>query len=312
MTTLSRRILIQNVMLGALAAETTISSAEPSFPIIDTHQHLWDFKKFTPPWVGSEPVLNHVFAMKEYMTATQGLNVVKTIYMEVDVAEKDQILEAETVEEMCRQGGTPMVGAVIAGRPNSPDFKDYIKRFQNSQYIKGVRQVLQVPTAHKGLCLETEFINSVRLLGDLGMTFDICIRPSELQDGIKLADACKGTRIILDHCGNASARDPHFDQWKDDISAFGQRDNVVCKVSGIIKTIPKGSNPTTELRPIVNHVIKSFGTGKVMFGGDWPVCNLTSSYKGWVTTLTEILEDHPESVRRKLWHDNALDFYRLS
>ncbi len=309
---ISRRALLQSGALGVLAVgATSKANAAPALPIIDTHQHLWDFKKFRPPWVNDEPKLNHPFAMPEYLAATKGLNVVKTIYMEVDVAEKDQNLEADTVAEMCQRGNTPLVAAVISGRPNSPHFKEYVRRFKGSPYIKGVRQVLQVPTAPKGLCLQPEFIKSVQLLGELGLTFDICIRPTELSDGIKLADACPHTRFILDHCGNATARNPHHDQWKRDMAEFSQRKNVVCKVSGIIKTVPAGANPTQELRPIILHVIQSFGADRVMFGGDWPVCNLGSTFKGWVGSLKEIVHDQPIANQRKLFHDNAAHFYGL-
>ena len=86
---------------------------------------------------------------------------------------------------------------------------------------------------------------------------------------------------------------------------------MICKVSGIIKTVKPGANPVTALKPIVLHVVKAFGSDRVMFGGDWPVCNLTSSFRGWVQTLNEILKDSSEADPKKLFHDNAVGFYGL-
>jgi predicted TIM-barrel fold metal-dependent hydrolase len=306
--------LLTGSALATAAAESADRPAPPSsvMPIVDTHQHLWDFRKFRPPWLKGEPKLNHSTTMADYYRATAGLHVVKTVYMEVDVDPKQQLEEAEWVTEVCRRHNTPMAAGVISCRPALPTFGNYARRFKGSPYIKGMRQVLQVPDAPKGLCLQPQYVKNIRLLGELGLTFDICIRPEELSDGIKLADLCPDTRFILDHCGNASARNPHQAQWERDMAEFGQRQNVVCKVSGIIKTVHPDWNAGKELEKIVLHVIDSFGVQKVMFGGDWPVCNNTSSFRGWVETLRWILRHHPEDEQRQIFHDNAVEFYGLA
>ena len=297
------------------AADAASGQSKPALttiPIVDTHQHLWDFRKFRPPWLKGEPKLNHSATMKDYYKATAGLNVVRTVYMEVDVDPKQQMEEAEWVLSECRKHASPLVAGVVSCRPALPGFEDYVRHFKGSPYIKGVRQVLQVPEAPRGLCLQPEYVKNIQLLGELGMTFDICIRPEELSDGYKLVDLCPGTRFILDHCGNASARNPNQAQWERDMAEFGQRKNAVCKVSGIIKTVKPGWEARKELEPIVQHVIKSFGNDRVMFGGDWPVCNLTSSFRGWVETLRWIVRDLSPEDQRKLFHDNAMRFYGLT
>ena len=296
---------------AALVADETASAASV-IPIIDTHQHLWDFKKFRPPWLAGEPKLNHSTTMADYYRATAGLNVVKTVYMEVDVAVKQQLEEALWVQEVCKGHNTPMAGGVVSCRPALPGFEKYARRFKGNPYIKGMRQVLQVPEAEKGLCVSPRFIESMNLLGELGLSFDICIRPQELSDGIQMADLCPDTRFILDHCGNATAHNPHHKQWAEDIAEFGKRKNVVCKISGIIKTVKPGANAAEELEPIVKHCIHSFGINRVMFGGDWPVCNNTSSFAGWVKALKWIVRDMSPQDQKKLFHDNAAAYYGLN
>jgi L-fuconolactonase len=80
--------------------------------------------------------------MADYREATAGLGVVRSVYMEVDVAPAQQVAEAEWVLDVCERGGTPMVGAVISGRPASDGFKAYLARFRDRRPIKGLRQVL--------------------------------------------------------------------------------------------------------------------------------------------------------------------------
>ena len=96
------------------------------------------------------------------------------------------------------------------------------------------------------------------------------------------------------------------------MTALGKRKNIVCKVSGIIKTVHSDWSPEKELSHIVKYVCDSFGMDRVMFGGDWPVCNFTFDFKTWVETLHAILHDASEADKKKLFHDNAVKFYGLS
>jgi L-fuconolactonase len=86
---------------------------------------------------------------------------------------------------------------------------------------------------------------------------------------------------------------------------------VVGKVSGIIASAPPGWT-VDDLAPIVNHTLEVFGPDRVMFGGDWPVCTLGASYKQWYDALVQIVSNRPDIEKRKLFHDNAVEHYRLT
>ena len=101
------------------------------------------------------------------------------------------------------------------------------------------------------------------------------------------------------------------DQWKRDIEALGQQENVVCKISGVIARLPEGKDAAECLADTVNHCLDSFATDKVVFGSDWPVCTLGATYRLWVEALNAIIADRSEEVGRKLLHDNAIAFYGL-
>ena len=112
--------------------------------IVDTHQHLWDLSKFTLAWHASEECrpLARNFLLKDYAEATEGLDVVKTIYMEVDVPARQQAAEANYVIDLCEQTDNHVVAAVISGRPGTNLFEPYVRRFAKSPHIKGVRDIL--------------------------------------------------------------------------------------------------------------------------------------------------------------------------
>jgi predicted TIM-barrel fold metal-dependent hydrolase len=280
-------------------------------PIVDTHQHLWDLNKFRLPWIKAGSPLAKSFVMDDYRKTTAGLNVVKAVYMEVDVDPTQQTAEAEYITDICKRGDSPTVAAVISGRPASDGFKKYITQFKDNRYIKGVRQVLHGEGTPAGYCLNEQFIKSVRLLGELGMSFDLCLRSGELLDGAKLIDACPDTRFILDHCGNANVQAKGRSQWQRDIAVVAKRTQVVCKISGIVASAKSGAWTADDLAPIINHTLEVFGPERVMFGGDWPVCTLAASYKQWVEALKSIVRSRSTQEQRKLFHDNAVRFYGL-
>jgi predicted TIM-barrel fold metal-dependent hydrolase len=294
-----------------MLAMAEAKAMDDAIPIIDTHQHLWDLKQFHLPWVKEGAPLADNFLMSDYFAAARGLNVVKTIYMEVDLDPKQQQEEAEFVIETCKRADNPMVAGVISGRPATDGFAKYIGQFKNSAYIKGVRQVLHNADIPAGTCLDQKFIWSIRLLGDFNLSFDLCMRPGELLDAAKLIDACPDTRFILDHCGNAKVPEKDRTQWKKGLDAVAKRKNVVCKVSGIVASAEKGKWTADDLAPIVNYTLDAFGPDRVMFGGDWPVCTLGATYKEWVTALKAIVNERKREEQVKLFHDNAVRVYGL-
>ncbi|MBS0264294.1 MAG: amidohydrolase family protein [Planctomycetes bacterium] len=300
--------------LSANQKDSAVKSQD-DLPIVDTHEHLWDLTKFNLPWTQDLPELKKSFVTKDYLAATAGLNVVKSVYMEVDVEPTQQVQEADYVIDLCQRNDNPMVGAVISGRPATEEFRAYILKYKDSPYIKGVRQVLHGPSNQAGFCLDRQFVKSVQLLGELGMSFDLCLRSGELADGEKLVAQCPRTRFIVDHCGNmdVTVTDKKLRQvWMDGMKALAQHDNVVCKISGIIVTAKKDWK-AADLEPNMRFSMETFGPDRRMFAGDWPVCTLRASYQQWVNALKEIVRGMNMSLadQKKLFHDNAVKFYGL-
>lgn len=316
--------------LGVATSLTSCTAHGPRDPdqlaIVDTHQHLWDLSKFNPPWLSGAPeVLAKSYVTKDYVEASAKLNVVKAVYMEVDVNPDRQIDEAEHVIDLAKSADNPTVAAVISGRPASNEFRDYIGRYRDNPYVKGVRQVIHVESAKRGLCLENQFVRSAQFLGEIGKSFDLCMRPRELADGVELARQCPDTLFIVDHCGNADPKaflpvgsrggeEPwhEVDQWKRDMSAFAALDNVVCKISGIVARAPRNDWSAADLAPIIDYCLDEFGPDRVVFGSDWPVCKLTASYSDWVTALLEIISKRSYQDQVKLLSANAIRLYGLT
>jgi L-fuconolactonase len=309
--------------IAAVTAATPASEDKPQ-PIIDTHQHLWDLDRQRVPWLEKgKGVLGQSHTITDYVATTRPWNVVKAIYMEIDVAPDDHMDEVALVTEICRSGKYPTVAAVFGGRPGNPTFAEYIRPLAKNPYVRGIRQVLHGATP-RGYCLEDTFVASMKLLGELGLSFDICVRPNELPDAVELVRRCPETRFIIDHCGNADPKaflpaarrgdaapshDP--DLWRRAMAELAQAPNTVCKISGVVAQVPKPTWTPDDLAPVINHCLDSFGPDRVVFGSDWPVCRTGAELGEWIAALKQIVAQRPAVQQRKLFHDNAQAFYRV-
>src|SRR5829696_7159320 len=136
------------------SAAQAAREARGMVPIIDTHQHLWDLARFRLPWLKGSAPLARSFLMEDYLEAAEGLGIVKSVYMEVDVEPAQQRAEADYVIDLCRRRVGPLAGAVISGRPASDGFRDEITRYAGEPAIKGLRQVLHGAGTPPGYCLD--------------------------------------------------------------------------------------------------------------------------------------------------------------
>ena len=318
-----RKFLFTSAMF--VSGCTNIVRTEPNHPennlsIVDTHQHLWNLSKLRLPWLKPGGELTRDYTLADYKQATEGLGITKAIYMEVAVTNQQKLKEAEHIIKVCQDKTNPTCAAVIGGLILENSFKNYILKFKNNPYIKGIRHGLNNSRKLK----ENQLIQNLRLLGSLNMSFDLLVPPRLIGQAAKLVEQCGDTRFILDHCGNADplafdsnldwGRKPQHDadQWKADIETLAKQKNVICKISGIIARVHKGKTTAEVLSPIVTHCLDTFGPDRVVYGSDWPVCTRGAPLRVWTNTLHEIVRKRPFEEKQKLFYKNAHDFYTLS
>jgi L-fuconolactonase len=322
---MDRRKFLYSSSIAAVASLTNASilsakklKSDELIPIIDTHQHLWDIERFKIGW--SKPPLPRNFNMQDYLEATKGLNVVKSVYMEVAVPPDKRHEEALYAIEVCKDKSNPTVAAVISVDPNRTDFKEYMSEFIRSPFIKGIRYFFKSGEE----IIDDQVVKNITSLGEMGMSFDLVVPPKWLPQAIKLVRFCPRTRFIVDHCGNADPKaffkpgrelpkPPEHDAetWKTDMKEIASEKNVVCKISGIVSHVPDYKLTADDLSPIINHCLDIFGPDRVMFAGDWPVCLKNMPLADWIKILKVVVAEGSYDNQKKLFHDNAAKFYKI-
>jgi predicted TIM-barrel fold metal-dependent hydrolase len=278
--------------------------------IVDTHQHLWDLDLFRYSWLQGFPTLNRPFRMSDYLQASQGLEIEKTIHVECDVDEQYMLDETRHILHLAEQMDNPLEGVVACGRPESKDFKAYLDKIFGHPKLKGIRRVLH--TQADDLAGGQTFIENVGGLASYGFSFDICVLARQLPVAINLISKCPDVTFILDHCGVPQVREKVLEPWCSEIRELAKFPRLVCKISGLVAYADPTKWTADDLRPYIEHVIECFGWDRVLFGSDWPVCTLSASYQQWVSALRSITKQAGEANRNKLFHDNAIRVYGLA
>jgi L-fuconolactonase len=295
----------------ALLRERSEQDMTEILPIVDAHVHLWNLAQFTLPWLADVPDLRRSFGLSDYREQTRDLPIAAMVYVEVGVEPQEALREARYITKLAQEEAR--LQAIVAAAPveQGSVIRDYLAELLAiSPLIKGVRRNIQDETT-PDFCLQPNFVAGVREVGASGLSFDLCIKAWQLPAVTELARLCPDTIFILDHLGKPDIKQHQLDPWQAHLHAIAALSNVACKVSGIVTEADHVGWQSIDLEPFIAVALAAFGEERVLFGSDWPVALLASSYTRWHTTLRELTAHLPLSTRRKLWAKNARHFYRI-
>jgi L-fuconolactonase len=280
------------------------------FPIVDAHVHFWDPAKLDYPWLASVPALRRPFLPEDYSAATWTANVGKWVFVECGCAPSQSVDEAQWISEIATRE-TRLQGIVAqASLERGARVEGELATLARNPLVKGVRRNLQSET-DVNFCLQPDFITGVRALAKNNFTFDLCILPRHLQAATQLVARCPEVFFILDHGAKPAIRDQQLDPWRKHLGELAELPNVSCKISGLVTEADPARCGAPDLQPYVAHALHCFGFDRVLFGGDWPVCQLATTYENWLASLKAILADEAESNLKKLFQTNAERIYRV-
>jgi L-fuconolactonase len=283
----------------------------PAIPIIDAHVHLWDPDRVMIPWLANVPAINARRELADYQRETQGIDIQGLVYLQVEVAPPYALLEARDLVRLAR--ANPIIKGVVPWAPL--EFGDKVRYFLEElrslgPEIKGVRRIVQDEPDPK-FCLQPDFVQGTKALGEFGLSADICCNFRQLGASVELVQRCPDTKFILDHIAKPNIRGGAIDPWAAQMKDLAALPNVVCKISGVVTEARHDAWTIDDVAPYVRHALDCFGEDRVVFGSDWPVVTLASTYARWVETLDNLTADWSDTARAKLWRDNAIRFYRL-
>lgn len=297
-------------------------------PIIDPHCHLWDLGMDRHPWLrpagGAIQALGDLDAIRknylpdDYLRDAANQNVVASVHIEAawDRAD-DPLAEIEWLETLDKSSGVAVryIGFADLAAPGAGaalDRQSQVKR------CVGVRQMLSWhPTdpakcfaPRPGIADEAEFRRGVALLARHDQLLEFMLYPYQAEEVARLARDFPNQTFIVNHCGSPIDRDREgMTRWRDGLKLLGSAPNVQIKISALTAYDPA---PTPEsLREVALHCIDCFGVDRSMFGSDFPVGRLWTTFDAIFDGFKAIVRDFTEAEQSALFHDNARRLYRI-
>lgn len=283
----------------------------PYFPIIDTHLHVWDPTAMPYDWVDGDPFLNRPFGLDDYNQATDYVEVEKMVFLQCEVNPSHYEQEAAWVTQLAAQD--PRIQGIVPWAPiekGQAVRADVERLIQNNPLVKGVRRIIQFED-DINFCLDPNFIDGVRTLAGLNMSFDICLIHYQLENAVEMVRQCPDVSFILDHIGKPAIKDKQIEPWLTNLRNLAALPNTVCKVSGMTTEADWDNWTKEDLKPYFDHVVETFTPDRIIYGGDWPVSAQATKYTRWVETVDWATDQLSPTEKRKLFRDNAIAFYRL-
>jgi L-fuconolactonase len=292
--------------------------------LIDSHQHYWDVTNTFPaddlPWAlgalrygwkeAGLDLLNRTFLPADLEPEMRVHGVQHTILANAlhSRAETRWMLGlAETHESVAG-----VIGWVNLAQPVERVRLD-IASIQETKLV-AVRHILQFEPDQEWV-LREDVIEGLRAVATMGLAYDLLINPAQLSLVPRLSDLIPELRMVIDHVAKPNIKNGAIQPWAAGIKAAAENSQVYCKLSGMVTEADLQTWKSKDLLPFVDVALEAFGTDRVMFGSDWPVCTLAAEYvdvyRALSVNLNEILGTVPESITNAIFHDNAARFYGL-
>ncbi len=278
-------------------------------PIVDSHVHFWDPGQLTYPWLTDLPPLNRAFLPGQLAEAATAVALQKIVFVQADCVPEDGIAEVAWVTHLAQT--EPHLQGIVAFAPveQGAAIAAYLEKLNAFPLVKGVRRLIQAEAT--GFARQPQFIQGVQQLASLGLSFDLCLVHTQMDEVIELVDQCPEVAFVLDHFGKPAIAEQLLEPWATQLHTLARFPHVWCKLSGLVTEADHDNWTVADLRPYLDVALAAFGPQRLMFGGDWPVSTLAASYQQWVETVDTLLADLSEAERRQIFFENAQTFYRL-
>lgn len=275
---------------------------------IDAHQHYWKLSRGDYGWLTPDMgVLYRDYLPADLKPSLKQHRIDRTVLVQAapTVAETDFMLSLAAADET--------IGGVVGWLDMAdPAFPALFEEYRQKPAFVGMRPMLH-DLADDGWVSQPVVIEHLRLFAEHDFPFDFLVRPQHLPHVLDVLEKVPNLRAVIDHIAKPLIKDQVFTPWDAQIRAVAQHESVYCKLSGMVTEADHANWTSDDLKPYVDHVVSCFGVDRVMFGSDWPVSLLASSYDSVIGALEETLASGlDETSKAQVFGGNAARFYGIA
>ena len=232
-----------------------------------------------------------------------GIDGVVSVQARQTLAETEWLLNLAGLHDFIRGvvGWVPLI---------DPRVQEHLEAFAPRKKLKAVRHVLQ-DEPDDNYMLRDDFNHGIRLLKDANLRYDILIYQHQLPQAIELVDRHPNQTFILDHVAKPKIREQEMSPWREYMIDLARRPNVYCKISGMVTEADHHAWTQQQLVPYMETALEAFGSRRLMFGSDWPVCLLACGYRRWREIVGEFASKLTPHEQDRLFGETAIEAYGL-
>lgn len=274
--------------------------------IIDSHQHFWKYSPDEFPWIDeSMEKIQRDFLpddLAEIFTET-GVDGSTAVQARQTIEETSWLLELSAEYEFIK--------GVVGWVPLTEiELSKYLERFSLSGKLKGVRHVVHDEPDDQFI-LRDDFNLGITQLQQYELVYDILIFEKHLPQTLQFVDRHPNQLFVLDHIGKPRIQEGLKTPWRKNLRKLAERDNVYCKLSGIVTEADYENWTESQIKPYMEIVVDAFWPERVMFGSDWPVCTLAAEYKQWLDIVRRYLQSLSDTEQDRIVSGTAIEVYEL-
>lgn len=248
---------------------------------IDAHQHFWQYDATQYPWIQDSWPIRRSYLPRDLDPVLRQANVDGSIAVQA----RQTLEETRWLLELADQHSF-VAGVVGWVDLRSSDVTEQLVSFAGRRKLVGVRHVVQDEPDDRFL-LDGAFVRGLGELQAFKLAYDLLVYPRQLPAAIELVEKLPGQRFVLDHIAKPPIREGRLEPWRQHLRLLAQAPNVFCKVSGMVTEADWTGWKAEDFRPYLDVVFEAFGTERVMFGSDWPVCLLAADYSRVLKLVTD-------------------------
>lgn len=273
---------------------------------LDSHQHFWKYNPVRDSWINDEmSVIRRDFYPQDLNPLLSQNKIDGCVSVQADQSEEETMFLLEQAEKNSIIKG--VVGWVDL---RSPAVEDRLQYFSQFKKIKGFRHIVQAEPDDEFL-LRKYFCNGIKALKQFNFTYDILIYPKQLNAAIEFVSRFPDQPFVIDHLAKPFIKEGRMDNWEKAMTTLAGFENVFCKISGMVTEANWNTWKQSDFKPYLDLVFEKFGTKRVMYGSDWPVCLVAASYKSQLSIVENYLASFSESEKNEVMGGNAKRIYQL-
>ena len=272
---------------------------------IDSHQHFWIFDPIRDSWIDdSMQKIQRDFLPEDLSPLLSENKFSGCVAVQASQSEEETnfLLDLASKNDFIKG----VVGWVDL---RSENISERLNHFSKFEKLKGFRHVVQGEA--DDFMYGTTFRNGIAALKEFDFTYDILIFHRQLPAAIDLVKSFPEQKFVIDHIAKPDIRSREIASWKKGIEEISKFENVKCKISGMVTEADWNNWKPSDLKPYLDVVFENFSADRLMFGSDWPVCNVASDYKELAKTLEDYISKFSIEDQNKIWFENVKSFYQL-